>query len=116
MSLGQQIAERRSNRQRRVIEIPEWGNDDDRPLMLYASSITAGDLKKIQRKHKNFLNEMSIDGMVDLIIMKAEDHEGTKLFTLEDKVYLMGEDIGVISKVAEQMFGDVASIEEAEKN
>lgn len=114
MSLGQMIAERR-NRQRRVIEVNEWG-EDDRPLMLYSSSITAGDLKRIQRKHKNFLNEMSIDGMVDLIIMKAEDSEGAKLFTLEDKIHLMGEEIGIISKVAEQMFGDVVTIEEAEKN
>ena len=29
-------------------------------------------------KHKNFLNDMTVDGMVDLIIMKAETKDGEK--------------------------------------
>ena len=114
MSLGKMINERR-NRQRRIIEVHEWG-EDDAPLLIYSSAITAGDLKNIQRKHKNFLNDMTIDGMVDLIILKAEDSEGKKLFTLEDKVYLMAEDLMVISGIAGQMFGDIDTIEDAEKN
>lgn len=114
MSLGKMIAEKR-NRQRRVIEVSEWG-EDDKPLLVYSSAITAGDLKNIQRKHKNFLSEMTIDGMVDLIIMKAQDVDGNKLFTLEDKVYLMGEDLIVISNIASHMFGDIDTIEDAEKN
>ena len=114
MSLGKMIAEKR-NRQRRIIEVHEWG-EDDAPLLVYASAITAGDLNKIQGKHKNFLNDMTVDGMVDLIILKAEDSEGKKLFTLEDKVYLMAEDMATIAGIAEKMFGDIGSIEEAEKN
>lgn len=114
MSLGKMIAEKR-NRQRRVIEVSEWG-EDDKPLLVYSSAITAGDLKNIQRKHKNFLNDMTIDGMVDLIIMKAQDVDGNKLFTLEDKVYLMGEEMTLIANIAGQMFGDIETIEDAEKN
>jgi len=114
MSLGKVISERR-NRQRRVIEVSDWG-EDDKPLLIYSSAITAGDLKNIQRKHKNFLNDMTIDGMVDLIIMKAQDVDGNKLFTLEDKVYLMGEELMIISNIAGQMFGDIDTIEDAEKN
>lgn len=114
MSLGKMIAEKR-NRQRRIIEVSEWG-DDDKPLLIYSAALTAGDVRAIQRKHKNFLNDMSIDGMIDLIIMKAQDVDGNKLFTLEDKVYLMGEDVTIVSSVATQMFGDVDSVEDAEKN
>jgi hypothetical protein len=114
MSLGKMISEKR-NRQRRVIEVPEWG-DDDAPLLIYSSAITAGDLNKIQRKHKNFLNDMTVDGMVDLIIMKAQDVDGNKLFTLEDKIYLMAEDMTTVANIAEKMFGDIDTVEVAEKN
>lgn len=114
MSLGKMIAEKR-NQQRRVIEVAEWGEDDN-PLLIYASAITAGDLKNIQRKHKNFLNDMTIDGMVDLIIMKAQDADGKKLFTLEDKIYLMGEQLSVIIDIAGRIIGDVDTVEDAEKN
>jgi len=115
MSLGKQIAERR-NKQRRVIETPSHWGEDDAPLFIYCTPITAGEINKIQRKHKNFLNEMTVDGMVDLIIMKAEDEGGNRLFTLEDKIYLMAEDAPVVADIAGKMFGEHDSIEEAEKN
>ena len=114
MSLGKMISEKR-DRQRRVIEVPEWG-DDDAPLLIYSSALTAGDLNKIQKKHKNFLNDMTIDGMVDLIIMKAQDVDGNKLFTLEDKIYLMGEQISIIINIAGGIIGGIDTIEDAEKN
>ena len=48
MSLGEQIAARRI-KQKRTIEVPEWG-EDNTPLILYASAVTAGDINKLQRK------------------------------------------------------------------
>jgi len=114
MSLGKKISERR-NKQRRTIDVPEWG-EDGQPLRIYAYPITAGDLKNIQRKHKNFLNEQTIDGMVDLIILKAGDADDNRLFTLEDKVYLMAEEIGVIAAIFAKMFGEIDTVEQAEKN
>jgi len=114
MSLGKQISERRQ-KQARIIDVAEWG-DGGVPLRMYVYPITAGDLNRIQKKHKDFLNNMTIDGMVDLIILKAGDADGNRLFTLEDKVYLMAESVGVISEIAAQMFGDVDTIEDAEKN
>ena len=69
MSLGKKIAERRE-KQARVINVPEWG-EDGAPLQIYVYPVTAGDLHKIQKKHRNFLNDMTIDDMVDLIILKA---------------------------------------------
>jgi hypothetical protein len=112
MSLGKKLAERRQSN-RKTIEVAEWA--EDVPVM-YVSALTAGDVDRIQRKHKDFINNPTVAGMVDLIIMKAEDKSGEKLFTLEDKPFLMGEPLNVISAVAEQMFNDVVDAEQAEKN
>ena len=114
MSLGEQIAARRI-KQKRTIEVPEWG-EDNTPLILYASAVTAGDINKLQRKHKNFLNDMTVDGMVDLIIMKAETKDGEKAFTLVDKPFLMSEKVSIIAELSAKMFGDVVPVEEHEKN
>ena len=114
MGLGEQIAARRAL-QRNRIEVFEWG-EDGQPLVIYSGSITAGDIDKLQRKHKDFLNNMTISGMVDLIITKAEDADGKRMFTLEDKMYLMGDSVALIADIAGQMFGDVETVEDAEKN
>ena len=114
MGLGEQIAARRQ-RDRKVIKVDEWG-EDGQPLVIYSGSITAGDIDKLQRKHKDFLNNMTIAGMVDLIISKAENADGKRLFTIEDKMYLMGDSVALIADIAGQMFGEVESIEYAEKN
>ena len=50
--------------------------------------------------------------MVDLLIMKAEDKDGEKLFTLEDKPFLMREPVTLISNISGQMFATVESIEQ----
>ena len=114
MGLGEQIAARR-NRDRKVIKVDEWG-EDGQPLVIYSGSITAGDIDKLQRKHKDFLNNMTISGMVDLIITKAEDADGKRLFTLEDKMFLMGDSVALIADIAGQMFSDVETVGDAEKN
>ena len=114
MGLGEQIAARRAL-QRKQIEIVEWGEDGN-ALIIYCGPITAGDIDKLQRKHKDFLNNMTITGMIDLIIAKAEDADGKRLFTLEDKMYLMRESVTLISDIAGKMFGDVDTVEDAEKN
>jgi hypothetical protein len=114
MSLGQKIAERRQ-KQARIIEVSEWG-DDGAPLHIHVYPLTAGDINKIQKKHKNFLNDMTIEGMIDLIILKAGNADGERLFTLADKTHLMDEPLPLISDIASQMFGDIEGVEEAEKN
>jgi hypothetical protein len=108
MSLGSQIAARRHNA-RNMIEVAEWG--DDAPLCVFTGSLTCADVDKLQRKHKDFLSNPSVASMVDLIIMKAEDKDGEKLFTLEDKPFLMREPVTVISNIAGQMFATVETVE-----
>ena len=52
MGLGERIAAKRQA-QRRIIEVPEWG--DDAPLKIWVSPMTCSDVDKLQRKHKDFL-------------------------------------------------------------
>ena len=114
MSLGQKIAARRQ-KEARVIEVEEWG-EDGAPLLVHIYPLTAGDMNKIQKKHRNFLNDMTIDGMVDLIILKAGDADGNRLFSVADKTHLMDEPLPLISSIAARMFGDIEGVEDAEKN
>lgn len=113
MGLGERIAAKRQ-KNRRKVSVPEWG--DDVPLDIYASTLTCHDVDRLQKKHKDFLANMTIEAMVDLIILKSENADGEKLFTLEDKPHLMREPVLVVSRVAGEVFGSVLSVEDAEKN
>ena len=115
MGLAKELRKRREVKVREVV-VPEWG-DDSGAFKLYCRSITCYDLDQLQKKHPNFLNNMTISAMVDLICMKAEDEGGTKLFaSAEDRIDLMGEETSVISEIANQMFAEIESAEEHEKN
>ena len=114
MGLGERIAAKRQKRRNKVV-VAEWG-DEGKPLEIYASTLTCHDVDRLQKKHKDFLNNMTIEGMVDLIILKAETADGEKMFTLEDKPHLMREPILLVSRIAGEVFGSVLSIEEQEKN
>ena len=52
------------------VEIPEWGEGDE-PMVVYTKNLTCGDFNKLQLRHPNFLNNQTIEGLVDLIILKA---------------------------------------------
>lgn len=109
MSLGARIAAKRQN-SRSMIEVAEWGEDS--PLAIYTGALTCADVDKLQRKHKDFMSNPTVAAMVDLLIMKAEDKDGEKLFTLEDKPFLMREPVTLISAIAGQMFSTVESVEQ----
>ena len=114
MSLAKRISARQQAA-RKVIEVQEWGEDDSSPLIIHAGPLLAIEMEKIQRKHPNFFQAATIAGMVDLIIMKAEDKDGEKLFTLEDKPVLMREEFGIVARVAGELIS-TTSVEEHEKN
>lgn len=114
MSLAKRIADRQ-RASRKVIEVAEWGEDDASPLIIHAGPLLAIEMEKIQRKHPNFFQAATIAGMVDLIILKAEDKDGEKLFTLEDKPTLMREEFSLIARVSGELIAST-SVEEHEKN
>ena len=116
MSLAKQLRKRRQI-DARVINVHEWADDEGQPFTFYCYPITCNDLKVLEAKHKNFLENTTVSAMVDLIILKAQSESGEKLFNAgEDRVELMGEEITIISNIAEQMFATIVSVEDAEKN
>ena len=112
MSIAERIKARTS--QKRHIEVAEWGEPDS-PEKVYFGPLLAGELNRIQRKHPSFLQSASFEAMVELIILKAENGQGEKLFTLEDKPILMREQVGIISQVAAEMMSG-PTVEDQEKN
>lgn len=110
MSIAERIKER--VQRRKSIMVDEWGAEGQ-PLAVYYGPLVARELNQIQRKHPGFLSNAGLEGMVDLIIMKAEDGEGKKYFTLEDKPVLMREEVHVISRVAGEMLSSSDGPEQA---
>ncbi len=99
---------------RRKAIVEEWG-EDDKPAVLYALPLSVMDWSWIQKKHKDFLNSMQVEGMVDMIIRKAEDKKGDKAFTLEDKPTLMRRvSLNTIAGIFGDLWGDIG--EDHEKN
>ena len=114
MGLGERIAAKRQKNRKKIL-VSEWG-DEGQPLEIFASVLTCYDVDRLQKKHKDFLTNMGIEAMVDLLILKSETKDGERMFTLEDKPHLMREPIVLMSRVAAEVFGNVISVEEAEKN
>jgi len=114
MSIAKRIAAKRSDQERQFVEVDEWGEGDD-PLLLYYGPVTARDIEKVQRKYKDFLSNVSMGAMVETIILKCQTEDGEPAFTLEDKPILMGEPIGVVTKVFGAIFNS-DSVEDHEKN
>ena len=80
------------------MEVPEWKDDDGNPTVIYWNPITLAEKKRLFQKSDN-LNDVGI--LADIILMKAIDKDGKKLFTLEDKIPLMHKvDSDVLAKVA----------------
>lgn len=104
MSIAQRIAANRAARERRSVEVTEWG-DDDAPLLIYYSDVSAREIEKVRSKYKDFLSNPSMAAMVEIIIMKSETESGDKMFTLDDKPVLMGEPVDLIAS----LFGSIFS-------
>ena len=114
MKISERIKAAR-NRDLRKIVVPAWA-DDEGPVVFYSSPLTARDMTRIQRKHKDFLNNQTIEGMVDLIIQKAVDEDGEKVFDISDKPELMSHEVSIIAGIVGDIFGDVDDAGDAEKN
>jgi hypothetical protein len=95
------------------IEVPEWKDEDGKPTVIYWNPITLSEKNKLFRKSDN-LNDVSI--LADIVVMKAIDKDGNKIFTLEDKLSLMHKvDSDVLSRIATEMVKAI-NPEEVKKN
>lgn len=97
----------------RVVEVPEWG-DENGPLVIHATAFTMEEQRRLRSRNKGDLDDPSV--LVDLLILKALDADGSKLFDLSDKPTLMRKaDANVLARVAADITG-AADTEDAAKN
>lgn len=83
------------------IEVPEWQDENGKPSIIYWQPITLAEKKKLFNKTEN-LNDAGL--LADVVVMKALDKDGNKLFSLEDKLALNHKvDSDVLSKIAVAM-------------
>ena len=65
----------------KIIEVPEWGEDEDSPLKIYCRPITLSETSKFMKLAKD--DEVQL--LAYVLIYKALDEAGEKLFTIADK-------------------------------
>lgn len=83
-------------RGRNVLEIIEWGENDE-PLQVYSSPLTLAEKKKIQQWSEGD----EFEGICRCIIMKAMDADGNPIFDKSDLQFLMRESDGsVLERIA----------------
>jgi hypothetical protein len=95
------------------IEVPEWADDEGRPLVVMAQRFNLRQqdrLEKMKNRYKGF------ELMAHVLIRWAKDEQGAPLFTLEDKHALMESvDPEVLAGVAYRITNPVDP-EELKKN
>ena len=95
----------------KVIKVPEWGEEDS-PLEIYAKPLTLAETSKLYKMSKN--DDLTM--MAYVLIYKALNSDGEKLFGLDDKNALLHNvDQEVLVNVATQIMGQ-EPIEETKKN
>lgn len=95
----------------RTIEVPEWG-DEDGPLVIYVAPFTLREQARLQKASKNGSDAAVL---ADVLVMKAMDGEGNKLFTMDDKHAMQTKvDALVLARVASEIMA--VDVDEIEKN
>jgi hypothetical protein len=91
----------------KTIEVPEW------KLTIYATPVTLSEKNKLYRKSRD--NDMEL--LVDILILKATDAEGKKLFDIDHKPTLLHKaDSNVIARTANAIMSTEAPTVEEIKN
>jgi hypothetical protein len=89
------------------IEVPEW------KLVIFATPMTLAEKNRIYKKSRD--SDMEL--LVDILIMKATDEQGTKLFTVENKITLLNKaDSNVLARVSNEIMSDRAPVIDDLKN
>jgi hypothetical protein len=93
------------------VEVPEWDTK------IYFKTVST--LKEESRIVELTQQGKTVEALVEGIIIRSRNEDGSKMFTIADKPALMNEiDPGVIIRVASEMNNATAaeSLEQAEKN
>ena len=85
----------------KVIEVAEWG-EDDKPLKIYSKPLTLAETSKLYKMSK----EDDLTMMAYVLIYKALDDNGEKLFDLGDKNALVNSvDREILGKTLKELQG-----------
>jgi len=99
------------NQDVRVTLVPEWGQEDE-PLKIYSKPLTLSETSKLYKMSK----EDDLTMMAYVLIYKALDSEGEKLFDIGDKNKLLNKvDREVLVRIAQEIMGQ-EPIEETKKD
>ena len=98
-----------ASQERLIISVPEWGKSDN-PLEIHVLPMTMSEvnmMSKIASKKAS-----NIEQAANIIVVKAKDKDGKRLFSVTDRDKLMQEtDYRVVSRIAEKIeehfFGDL---------
>ena len=83
------------------MEVSEWKDENGKPVILYWNPITLLEKNRLLKKSDN-LNDIAI--LADVLVMKALDKDGNKVFKIEDKITLMHKsDPDVLTRIAQKM-------------
>ena len=92
---------------RKIIDVPEWN------ITVYAKPLTLADKRILTRNTKP--DDVTL--FADVLILKAEDKEGKKLYSLEDKQTLMKSvDPEVVARVAQEILSVIPVEDWLKKN
>ena len=95
------------------IEIEEWKDDEGKPTVVYWNPITLAEKKKLFSRSDN-LNDVGL--LADIVIMKALDKDGNKLFHTTDRLDIMNKvDSDVLAKIAAAMVQSPTAYESKKK-
>lgn len=95
------------------LEVPEWG-ENGKPLIVTWTPVTAKQHAKI---YSRGLDKVGADELVTVLIVKAEDENGEKLFQESARPTLTNEvDLKIVSRIANAILGPAKSVEDAAKN
>ena len=94
------------------MEVSEWKDENAKPVILYWNPITLLEKNRLLKK-SDTLNDIAI--LADVLVMKALDKDGKKVFKLEDKQTLMNSaDPNILQRIAQKMV-EVPSIDDLKK-
>jgi hypothetical protein len=100
---------------RRSISIPEWKDENGNPTVLYWTPFTVDEQAKMKAA-RDAAEDDATDAMLRVIITKARDAEGKKVFDIGDRPELrVAVDAMVLDRIMAAMMS-TDSLGDAEKN
>ena len=95
------------------LEVEEWPDDSGKPTIIYWNPITLAEKKRLFERSSN-INDVGL--LADIVIMKALDKDGNKIFKSEDRLDIMHKvDSDVLAKISTAMVQVITPYESKKK-